>query len=62
MTVTLNVMIRQLQGLVGTKDIRPKDDQFIQDMWETTQQATKTTQLTGPQVTYIESLWNKHYG
>lgn len=60
--LTVGQKVVQLQGLVGTKDIRPKDEQFITDMKDATDNGKRTKHLTGPQVDYIESLWSKHYG
>lgn len=59
---TLGNKVKQLQGLVGTKDIRPQDERFITDMWEKTSEGKKTSHLSGPQVEYIDGLWRKHYG
>lgn len=55
-------MVLQLQGLVGTTAIRPKDDQFIRDMKDSTDDGKHTKHLTPKQVEYIESLWETHYG
>jgi hypothetical protein len=59
---SLGQKVRQLQGLLGTKDVKPSQEQFITDMWQATQQGKKTSHLTGPQVEYIDGLWKKHYG
>lgn len=58
---TLGQKILQLQGLVGTKDIRPQDGKFIVDMMNLSEGSKKTSKLTGPQAEYVESLWSKHY-
>lgn len=60
--LTLGNKIRQLQGLVGTKDVRPQDGKFIVSMMNLSEGGKKTSHLTGPQVEYLNNLWTQHYG
>lgn len=60
--ITVGQMVMQLQGLVGTKDISPKNEQFIIDMKERTVDGKRTSHLTTGQIDYIESLWRQHFG
>ena len=60
--MTVGKKILQLQGLVGTKDIRQQDGKFIVDMKNDSDGGKRTSHLTGPQLEYIDSLWEKHYG
>ena len=53
--------IRQLAGLLGTKDITPWEEKFITSMLDVTNDGAMTTILTTKQVDTVESIFDKHY-
>jgi hypothetical protein len=59
---TVGNMIRQLEGLLGTRDATEKNQDFIRKVVELTQHGKKTSVLTPAQTSYVESLWKQHYG
>lgn len=55
-------MIKRIDGLRGTKDVTPWEEQFIADMMERSDQGKRTSHLSGAQVEKIEQIFNKHFG
>lgn len=61
MSVTVGTMIKQLAGLVGTKDLNDWESTFVRDMLDRTQRGKRTSPLSGSQVEKIEQIWKKHF-
>jgi hypothetical protein len=62
MAVSIGVMIRTIEGLVGTKDVSEWEDNFIQSILRQSRHGTHTTSLTEKQIEIIERIHNKHFG
>ncbi len=58
---SLNTMVRKCAGLVGTKDVTPWEDQFLQSLLEKTAQGDNTTSLTEKQIDVLQRLHSKHF-
>lgn len=58
---SLNTMVKKCAGLVGTKDVTPWEDQFLQSVLEKTAQGDNTTCLTEKQVDVLQRLYSKHF-
>ena len=58
---SLNTMVKKCAGLVGTKDVTPWEDQFLQSVLEKTAQGDNTTSLTEKQVDVLQRLYSKHF-
>ncbi len=58
---SLNTMVKQCAGLIGTKDVTPWEDQFLQSVVERTAQGDNTTSLTEKQVEVLERIHSKHF-
>lgn len=59
--LTIGQKVLKLSGLVGRRDMKPKDEQFIEDMLELTLQGKRTSHLTSGQVEYIDSLHKQNF-
>ena len=58
---SLNTMVKKCAGLVGTKDVTPMEDRFLQFVVERTAQGDNTTSLTEKQVEVLERIHSKHF-
>lgn len=58
---SLNTMVKQCAGLIGTGDVTPWEDQFLQSVVERTAQGDNTTSLTEKQVDVLERIHAKHF-
>jgi len=58
---SLNTMVKQCAGLIGTKDVTLWEDQFLQSVVERTAQGDNTTSLTEKQVDVLERIHAKHF-
>lgn len=58
---SIGAQVKQLSGLLGTKDVTAWEQKFIGDMVEKTNNGDLTVHLTPGQVEKIESIWEKHY-
>lgn len=58
---TIGQKIKQIEGLLGTKDVNEREAEFIENMVERSNNGTRTSHLTSPQVIWIEKIWKRHY-
>ncbi len=58
---SIGSQIKQISGLLGTKDITAWEQSFITNILEQTNNGELTVHLTGKQVNRIESLFEKHF-
>ena len=58
---TLNTQLKQLAGLVGTKDLSDWEDGFVRSLLEKTKQGDDTRALTEKQIDRLEELHGKHF-
>lgn len=56
-----NVMIKRVSGLLGTKDLNPWEQNFVQNICDTSKQATRPDLLSPKQVEHLEKIFNKHF-
>ena len=54
-------MLKQLEGLLGTKDITPWEEKFIKSAIEQSDQGRSTPKLSGKQVEKIDEIWERHF-
>lgn len=59
--MTLNSMIRQCCGLVGTKDVSDWEDDFLKSISEKTQDGEDTRYVTEKQIAVIERIFSKNF-
>ena len=55
-------MIKQIAGLVDTKDVDSRTSQFIDSIIEQTQNGARTSALSEAQLKWIEDLFKRHCG
>lgn len=53
--------IMQIEGLLGTKDITPWQEDFITSIVERTDHGKHTTMLSTKQVDTIEVIYGRHF-
>lgn len=58
---SINTMVKQCAGLVGTRDVTPWEDKFLADICERTNDGDNTSMLTEKQVESLERIWRKHF-
>lgn len=58
---SLNTMVKKCAGLVGTKDVTPWEDQFLQSVLEKTGDGNNTTSLTEKQIDVLERIYGKNF-
>lgn len=61
-TVSLGIMIEQIDGLRDTKDLTAWENDFVASIVEQYLPANKDTRcFSGKQMEVIERLWRKHF-
>lgn len=62
--VSLQQKLKQLSGLIDTKDIDEKTNQFLKNVCHKGQAAAvagQVTKFTDPQIEWIENVWDRHF-
>lgn len=60
--ISIGAKIKAIAGLAGTRDVDERTSEFIADMDEKTLNGKTTSSLTGPQISWIESIYKRHIG
>lgn len=55
-------MVKQLAGLVDTKDLSDWEQSFVSDIDDRTAGGNRTSHLSEKQIERIESIYRKHFG
>lgn len=58
---SLGQKIKQLAGLLGTKDVNQWEDGFIESIVRQTDEGEYTTSLTDRQVEVLDRIHSKHF-
>lgn len=58
---SINTMVKQCAGLLGTPDVNEWEQRFITDVKERTSNGDNTSMLTEKQVESLERIWRKHF-
>lgn len=58
---SVGAKVKQLAGLLGTRDVTEWEDGFIQSIVARTNEGEDTSRLSGPQLDTIERMWSKHF-
>lgn len=58
---SLGKMIKQIAGLVGTKDVNDWESDFIKGIVELTENGENTKHLSANRVEVIERIYRKHF-
>lgn len=53
--------LKQLEGLLGTKDLSEWEQRFVQNCLERSDQGRHTPELSGKQVEKIDDIWERHF-
>lgn len=53
--------IKQLQGLLGTRDVSAWEEGFIENIAASTREGRETTHLTPNQVEKVDQIYDKHF-
>lgn len=59
--ISIGVMLTKIHGLVGTKYLTDWEDDFVQSVWERSEDGKKTSSLTEKQVAVIERIHAKFF-
>lgn len=59
-TVSISTMVKQIAGLADA-DVSDWQAEFIDSIWQKTDEGTKTSHLTERQVAMIERIYRKHF-
>lgn len=59
---TVGTMVQRIHALANTKDVNDATNKFIHDMWRSTDGGKRTSHLTEKQLSWIEDIFNRHYG
>ena len=60
--ISLGAMLKKLSGLVDTKDLSARENDFIKSVLARTDDGAHTMGLSPRQVEWIEDLHAKHFG
>ena len=60
--VSVGAMLRQIAGMVGTKDLSPWETGFLKNVLTRTNDGARTSILTADQVEKVEQIYEKHFG
>ncbi len=58
---SLTAMVKQLSGLVDTKDVSDWENDFLQSIMRSTRDGDNTTVLTEKQIDVVERIFKKHF-
>lgn len=58
--VSIGAMLRQLAGMVDTKDLTDWENRFLKNVVDRTGNGARTSILTDDQVEKVEQIWHKH--
>lgn len=58
---SINIMVKQVSGLLGTNDLSDWEDDFMRSIVERTRDGDDTTMLTEKQITRLERIFRKHF-
>lgn len=58
---SLNTMVKQCSGLIGTKDLSDFEEDFMTSICAKTNDGDNTTSLTEKQITVLERIFKKHF-
>ncbi len=58
---SLTTMVKQLSGLVDTKDVSDWENDFLQSIMRSTREGDNTTVLTEKQIDVVERIFKKHF-
>lgn len=59
-TVSIGSMIRQLAGMVDTKDLSGWENDFLRNVVARTDEGKRTSMLTGDQLEKLQEIYEKH--
>lgn len=59
--VSTNTKIEQLAGLLGTNDLKDREDKFVRNVVAQTDHGKRVGGLTDPQLEWIDDLWKRHF-
>jgi len=59
---SLGAMVRQLAGMVGTKDLSKWETDFVRNVAHRSDGGEHTAFLTERQIDHIEELYKRHFG
>jgi len=54
-------MLKQVAGLVDTKDVSAWENRFLKSVLERSQNGTRSSLLTGNQAETVQRIWEKHF-
>ena len=57
-----NKKVKLIHGLVGTKDLTEWETEFVESVWEKSEEARNTGNLTGKQIVVVERIYKKNFG
>jgi hypothetical protein len=58
---SLTTMVKQLSGLVDTKDVSDWENEFLESIMRSTREGDNTTVLTEKQIDVVERIFRKHF-
>lgn len=61
MTPSIGAMVKQINGLAGTREVSAWESDFITNIAERTDNGRDTTVLTGKQVEIVERIYQKNF-
>ena len=60
-TVSLGTQVKQVMGLLDTKDLGQWENQFVRSIAERTSDGTRTELLSERQIECLGRIWQKHF-
>lgn len=60
-SVSINTMLEQCEGLIGTDDITEWENDFLISICNEVEHHRGATSLSDRQVSVIERIWKKHF-
>ena len=60
--VSLGAMLRQMAGIVDTRDVSDWENRFLKNVLERTGQGMRTSILTSDQAEKVEEIYGRHFG
>jgi len=59
--ISTNNALKQVAGLVGTNDLNDAETDFIEDMWQRSNDGKQVSFMSDNQVKWLGRIYSKHF-
>lgn len=59
---SIGAMVQQIEGMLGTNDLTPWEQKFVENIAERSDHGKNTGKLSDKQIARMEEIYRKHFG